>query len=196
MYFSKLISRNAFQNIRIKKLFIESFSPRREFQNDSRIIEIEWREPYLITFCLFKMFKSQGHFFDKYLFRFYLSSTSACNDPMSCDFSFFSYHFLRLSAQQGARVWVSSSKNNTDPCRNVQCSLLVTFTIQCGESTMMTIDLHRLNMKMTHSWFFNSYITLRFISTQYDWSWHFLLSFFDKTALMPSTLNLTSIIFR
>ena len=85
IYFSKLISRNAFQNIRIKKLFIESFSHRREFQNDSRIIEIEWREPYLITSCLFKMFKSQGHFFDKYLFRFYLSSTSACNDPMSCE---------------------------------------------------------------------------------------------------------------
>ena len=111
--FSKLISRNASQNIRIKKLFIESFSPRREFQNDSRIIKIEWREPYLITFCLFKMFKSQGHFFDKYLFRFYLSSTSACNDPMSCDFSFFSYHFPRLGAQRGARVWVSSSEKKS-----------------------------------------------------------------------------------
>ena len=95
------------------KIFIESFSPRREFQNDSRIIKIEWREPYLITSCLFKMFKSQGHFFDKYLFRFYLSSTSACNDPMSCDFSFFSYHFPRLGAQRGARVWVSSSEKKS-----------------------------------------------------------------------------------
>ena len=32
------------------------------------------------------------------------SIASACNGPMSCDFSFFSYHFPRLDAQRGARV--------------------------------------------------------------------------------------------